>query len=77
MSSYIHTPNIAHPPHAAPRTPHPATIKGAIVAALSCGIYGGIHQQQLRAEYAQLCIDALLKVEAEHGPFREVIIPQW
>ena len=50
-------------------------LERAIIAPLSCGIYGGEHKDQLRSEYADLCMDVLAEVEAAHGPFKQVLVP--
>ena len=50
-------------------------LQRAIIAPLSCGIYGGDHQERLRSEYEHLCIDVLEEVEATHGAFKEVLVP--
>ena len=52
-------------------------LERAIIAALSCGIYGGEHKDRLRSEYSQLSKDVLAEVELSHGAFKEVLVPEY
>ena len=52
-------------------------LERAIIAPLSCGIYGGEHKDRLRSEYYQLSIDVLGEVELSHGAFKEVLVPEY
>ena len=52
-------------------------LERAIIAPLACGIYGGEHKARLRNEYSQLCFSVLAEVEVSHGPFREVLVPEF